>query len=155
MRDLAFRDWDNNPFHLKSEREMERGLFEYLQAQGVEPELQMLADEDRVTPTLPGGPWDYPSSRRNKKERYALTVLGSVIIIVPMVIMAFVPGRTSSVATVVVCTMLFAVGTAYLSPTKPPLELMIATAAYAAVLVVFVGASITDMVNQSQGMPST
>jgi hypothetical protein len=144
MRDLAYRDWKSNPFHLKSEREMERGLFEYLQAQGVEPEAQMLPEEDRFTPSLPGGPWDYPSSRRNRKERYALTILGSVIIVVPMVIMALVPGRTPSIVTVVTCTMVFAVGTAYFSPTKPPLELMIATAAYAAVLVVFIGASVTE-----------
>ncbi|KAK0649221.1 hypothetical protein B0T16DRAFT_456651 [Cercophora newfieldiana] len=149
MRDLAYRDWQNNPFHLKSEREMERGLFEYLRAQGVEPESEMATD-DRVTSTLPGGPWDYPSSQRNRKERYALTILGSVIIIVPMVIMAFVPGRIPSVVIVVACTMLFAVGTAYFSPTKPPLELMIATAAYAAVLVVFVGASITDMIPEQK-----
>lgn len=151
MRDLAFRDWPNNPFHLKSEREMERGLLEYLRAQGVEPAQMATEEENRVSPVLPGGPWDYPSAERNRKERYALTVLGSVIIIVPMVFMAFVPGRTSSVATVIICTLLFAVGAAYFSPTKPPLELMIATAAYAAVLVVFVGASITDVVGHSEG----
>jgi len=144
MRDQAYRDWKSNPFHLKSEREMEHGLFEYLQAQGVEPEAQMLTDEDRLTPTLPGGPWDYPSSQRNRKERYALTILGSVIIVVPVVIMAYVPGLLASILTVGVCTMFFAVATAYFSPTKPPLELMIATAAYAAVLVVFVGASIPE-----------
>jgi len=146
MRDLAFRDWPNNPFHLKSEREMERGLLEYLQKQGVEP-AQMVLDEDEVMATMPGGPWDYPSSQQNRRERYALTVLGSVILVVPMVFMAFVPGRTASIATVVVCTLLFAVGTAYFTPTKPPLDLMIATAAYAAVLVVFVGASIEDISN--------
>jgi VIT1/CCC1 family predicted Fe2+/Mn2+ transporter len=145
MRDLAYRDWSNNPFHLKAEREMERGLLEHLRAQGIEPEQMILGDDAGLAPKLPGGPWDYPSAQRNRKERYALTVLGSLIIIIPIVIMTFVPGQIASIATVVSCTMFFAVATAYFSPTKPPLELMIATAAYAAVLVVFVGASITGV----------
>ncbi|KAK0611885.1 hypothetical protein B0T14DRAFT_337850 [Immersiella caudata] len=145
MRDLAYRDWNSCPFHIKSEREMERGLLEYLQTQGVEPEQMATGDDEGLSPTLPGGPWDYPSSRRNRNERYALTILGSVIIIIPMVIMTYVPGRTASIATVISCTMFFAAATAYFSPTKPPLELMIATAAYAAVLVVFVGASVTGV----------
>lgn len=139
MRSTAYQDWRNNPFHLKSEREMELDLFSHLQSQGVQPEAYVLSDEDKHLPSLPGGEWDYVSASRIRRQRYALAVLGSVILVVPMLVMTFVPGRTASIATVVVCTMFFAVATAYFAPAKPPLELMAATAAYAAVLVVFVG----------------
>ncbi|KAJ9158123.1 Ribonuclease H [Coniochaeta hoffmannii] len=118
MRDTAYRDWDNCPFHLKSERPMERDLFDYLKSNGLQPDQMVLDHEDRLLPELPGGPWDYPSASRTRKERYVLAILGGVIINAPMILMVLVP--------------------AYYSPTKLPLELLAATAAYAAVLVVFV-----------------
>ena len=102
----------------------------------------------------PSTGWRYVLRWLRRQLPTGLYTRSLLIIIIPMVIMAFVPGRTSSVATVIICTLLFAVGAAYFSPTKPPLELMITTAAYAAVLVVFVGASITDVTGHPQGTSS-
>jgi len=117
---------------------MERDLFDYLKSNGLQPDQMVLDHEDRLLPELPGGPWDYPSASRTRKERYVLAILGGVIINAPMILMVLVPGIVTSLVTVPVCTMIFAVATAYYSPTKLPLELLAATAAYAAVLVVFV-----------------
>ncbi len=138
MRDAAYRDWDNCLFHLKSERPMERDLLNYLKSNGLQPDQMVFHHEDHLMPELPGGPWDYPSASRTRKERYALAVLGGLILNAPMILMVLVPGIVTSLVTVPVCTMIFAVATAYFSPTKLPLELLAATAAYAAVLVVFV-----------------
>lgn len=139
MRDLAYRDWDTCPFHLKSERPMERDLLNYLKASGVQPERVVPWYEGELHPVLPGGPWDYPSASKTRTQRYALAILGVLILNVPMILMVLVPSTAMSLATVVVCTMVFAIATAYFSPTKLPIELLAATAAYAAVLVVFVG----------------
>lgn len=142
MRDWAYRDWDRNPFHLKAERAMERELLGHLKALGVQPSRMAQPGEDddeRTMPVLPGGPWDYPSASRTRRRRYALAILGGLILNVPMVLMVMVPTREVSLSTVGVCTVIFAVAAAYFSPTKLPIDLLAATAAYAAVLVVFVG----------------
>lgn len=136
MRESALRDWDKNPFHLKSQRETERDLLEDLKAKGIHPNQMVSVEEARVLPHLPGGPWD---SLRTRRERYVLAILGGLILTVPMILMVLARRTPVSMITVSVCTMLFAVVTAYFSPTKLPLELLSATAAYAAVLVVFVG----------------
>ena len=139
MRELALRDWDKNPFYLKSQREMERDLLEDLKAKGIHPNQMVSVEEARVLPHLPGGPWDSPSALRTRRERYALAILGGLILTVPMILMVLTRKTPVSLITVSVCTMLFAVATAYFSPTMLPLELLSATAAYTAVLVVFVG----------------
>ncbi|PKS08598.1 hypothetical protein jhhlp_004984 [Lomentospora prolificans] len=141
MRASAYPDWQDCLFHLKSERPMERDLLNYFKECGVQPEEAVLVHEDQLMPALPGGPWDYWPLWRMKRERYSLAILGAVILNVPMVIMVLVPTPVVSLVTVVVCTMLFAVASAYFSPSKLPIELLVATAAYAAVLVVFVGSA--------------
>lgn len=141
MRDWAYRDWDNNPFHLKAERPMERDLFSHLKSMGIQPERvrSIPPAEDSLMPDLPGGPWDYPSATRTRRQRYALAILGGVILNAPMILMVLIPSTAVSLATVGVCTIIFAVASSYFSPTKLPVDLLTATAAYAAVLVVFVG----------------
>jgi hypothetical protein len=139
MKELALRDWDSNPFLLKSQREMERDLLEDLKAKGINPNQIIPPEESRVLPHLPGGPWDFHSALRTRRERYILAGLGGLILTVPMILMVLARKTPVSLIIVSVCTMLFAVATAYFSPTKLPLELLSATAAYTAVLVVFVG----------------
>jgi hypothetical protein len=139
MRDCAQRDWNGNPFHLKSERPLERELLDSLKARGVGPIPMSLPDDSNKGPELPCGPWDSVSSDRMRVERYALAVTGVVILTVPMIIMVLVGNTHASLAVVSVFTIVFAVGLSYFSPTKLPIELLSATAAYAAVLVVFVG----------------
>jgi hypothetical protein len=126
MRDTAYRDWVSCLFHLN------------LKSNGLQPDQMVSYPEDHLMPELPGGPWDYPSASRTRKERYALAILGGIILNAPLILMVLVPGTVTSLVTVPVCTMIFAVAAAYFSPTKLPLELLAATAAYATVLVVFV-----------------
>ncbi|KXX82087.1 Ribonuclease H [Madurella mycetomatis] len=93
MRDWAYRDWDNNPFHLKAERPMERDLFNHLKSIGIQPERvrSIPSVEDSLMPDLPGGPWDYPSATRTRRQRYALAILGGVILNAPMILMVLIP----------------------------------------------------------------
>lgn len=67
-----------------------------------------------------------------------LALLGGSLLIVPMVIMSFNPGRTKNLVTVSCSVLLFAffLGAGVRSKSA---EVFIATATYAAVLVVFVG----------------
>ena len=139
MREWALRDWDRDPFFLKSEKEMEQDLLKDLKTRGIQPVQMHTAEEDRILPQLPGGPWDFPFAKRIRRERYAVAVLGSFILTLPMILMVLVPTTTTSLLTVGICTTLFAVAIAYFVPTKLPVELLGVTAAYAAVLVVFVG----------------
>ncbi|KAK3393404.1 hypothetical protein B0H63DRAFT_458145 [Podospora didyma] len=139
MRDAGYRDWANNPFLLRSERPMERQLLSHLSGHGILPERGVAPAENDLMPDMPGGPWDYPSSARRRRERYALATVGGVILVAPMVFMVLVPTKAANLATTAVCTMVFAVAVAYFSPSKLPIELLAATATYAAVLVVFVG----------------
>lgn len=118
---------------------MERDLLDELKTKGVHPVQMLSLEEAHDLPHLPGGPWDSPSAIRTRRERYALAILGGVILIAPMILMVLVHTTPASLVTVAVCTMIFAVAASYFSPTKLPLELLSVTAAYAAVLVVFVG----------------
>lgn len=65
---------------------------------------------------------------------------GGLILIVPMLIMANLRSQTASLITTCVAMFLFAVGVTFGTQLKPD-QVLGATAAYAAVLVVFVGTS--------------
>ena len=141
MRELAARSWRTNPFHLKSDpdRPLETLLLSSLKAKGVHPLPIITVKEDESLPSLPGGPWDMPSAIKATRERYAWAIIGGVVLIVPMVMMVLLQGRTANLIIASVSTVMFAIAAAYSAPSKLPVELMGVTAAYAAVLVVFVG----------------
>lgn len=139
MRDCAHRDWKVNPFVLRSNREMEGVLLKSLKAKGIRPDPLVPPEEDRHLPTFPGGPWDLPSSLELQRQRYTGAILGGLILTVPMILMVLLRSTTANLVIASVSTMIFALGATYLSPTKLPVELLSVTAAYAAVLVVFVG----------------
>lgn len=70
--------------------------------------------------------------------RFAMAIAGGLMLIVPVLIMMLVPSRTTSLVTVSIAVLIFSVLVAFTSTAKPQ-EVLAATAAYAAVLVVFVG----------------
>ena len=96
----------------------------------------------------------------------SFAVFGGLFLIVPLIIMVYVPGRTAKVVTTCVAVFSFAAQLAFLSSLSrfveltgsplfrklgitglnfgsfEPKDIIAATAAYAAVLVVFVGTSI-------------
>lgn len=140
MREWAQRDWPGNPFHFKAERSLERGLLDTLKERGLEPVPNFHPrDPEDDLEEMPGGPWDYVSMVKTRLLRYSLAITGSVILTVPMITMVLIGSRQASLAIVSAFTVVFAVGLSYFSPNRLPIELLSATAAYAAVLVVFVG----------------
>jgi hypothetical protein len=140
MRDWAQRDWDGNPFFLKSEGgELEQALLSSLRAKGIRPDRAIPLDQDAHLPRFPGGPWDMDSALKLRRQRYTGAIVGGVILTVPMILMVLLRSTTANLVIASVSTMIFALGATYLSPTKVPVELLGVTAAYAAVLVVFVG----------------
>ena len=72
-------------------------------------------------------------------QRTAMAVFGSAFLIGPMLIMVLYPSRTTSLVTTTVSVVLFAMLVAALLEDKN--DVLNATAAYTAVLVVFVGTS--------------
>ena len=87
----------------------------------------------------------YKSQRRDRvarrlgmRNRLIAAVFGGLSLIVPMLIMAIRPAQVKTLVTSSVAVLLFAVGLAWKSTAK--IETLLATtAAYAAVMVVFVG----------------
>ena len=71
-----------------------------------------------------------------------LAVVGGVSLLAPMIIMTFVTGRNGRLIVVCVATMLFGVVFGVVSSSKE--NILAGTAAYAAVMVVFVGSSGTS-----------
>jgi hypothetical protein len=72
--------------------------------------------------------------------RILVGVIGGLAIIVPMLIMSFNPSKTKNLVTTSVCVFYFAVFLGF-SRSQSNAQLVAGTAAYAAVLVVFVGTS--------------
>ncbi len=72
-------------------------------------------------------------------ERFAMAGFGGVALVGPMLLMVLHKGQTTSLATTSVAVFLFAAVVAYKSRATPE-AIVSAVAAYAAVLVVFVGA---------------
>ncbi|KAJ4182273.1 hypothetical protein NW759_017144 [Fusarium solani] len=140
MREWAQREWRTNPFMLKSRRDMERQLLDDLKKK-FRPKQVLTKSEDAALPALPLGPWDHKSMARAGLERYVSAILGAAILVLPMVLMVLLQKTKVSLGIVAICTVAFAIGSAYYFPSKLPLELLSVTAAYTAVLVVFVGGS--------------
>lgn len=74
-------------------------------------------------------------------ERLSMGICGGVALIAPMLLMVLHNDQVTALATTSVATMFFAVGLAFLGKNLRGQEVLGAVAAYAAVLVVFVGAT--------------
>ncbi|KAK6440872.1 hypothetical protein LTR95_002914 [Oleoguttula sp. CCFEE 5521] len=132
-----------DPFLLQTSKQMEREMMRHYHLLPRQRRLTKAWDYDR--PRLPG------IGRRAKLERdqgqlktkklyYALA--GGLSLIIPMLIMRLVPGVVCSLVTTSVAVLLFAIIVARRSSLQPQ-EILGIVAAYAAVLVVFVGTAST------------
>lgn len=74
--------------------------------------------------------------------RFLMATVGGLALILPMLVMTFFPGRNVSVITTSVAMLIFAALITLGTELKPD-QVLGATAAYAAVFVVFVGTSLT------------
>ena len=150
MTKCELRGYDDDPFLMKTSRAIERQIMETV---GLVPNH-----------VLPAGPLPQPldhahprlrttgrnsvnrASRKEKRVlRFSMAATGGSFLIVPMIIMATVPGLTSSLVTTCVSVLVFACLVAWRSDLSPN-EVLGTTAAYTAVLVVFVGTSLVPAV---------
>ena len=82
------------------------------------------------------------SQKRAFSHRIVMALFGGAAVIGPMLIMTLQPSRNASLITVSLATFLFALLLAIIANDSAGKDVLRATAAYAAVLVVFVGTSI-------------
>jgi VIT1/CCC1 family predicted Fe2+/Mn2+ transporter len=75
--------------------------------------------------------------------RLRMALFGAIALIVPMLIMALHPARKTALITTSIVTIVFAIITAFSASDSSGKDVLIVTAAYAAVFVVFVGSSLS------------
>jgi hypothetical protein len=152
----ALRDWETileysakaknslrlDPFVLTSARSLELGMM--LEANLVTSTHTKVEDcRDFKDPILPGGSRRHLNRTRKMEnfwERFYMAAFGGIALVGPMLIMVLHRGKATSLVTVSVSVLLFAIIISKYSTGTPEAVLGI-VAAYAAVLVVFVGTS--------------
>ncbi|KAI6810502.1 hypothetical protein KC340_g16748 [Hortaea werneckii] len=149
MSEKAKLGYDKDPFLLKSSRALERGI---LESSGfiphhVLPKGELPLPYDHEHPLLSNAFGRHhaneATSKKQRLERFAMASFGGLLIIVPMLIMANVPGKVASLVTSCVAIAIFA-ALVTLGTKLGPHEVLASVAAYAAVLVVFVGLSLEE-----------
>ena len=143
MQEKASNGFDHDPFLLMTTKQMEREMMldsglitAHEMVDGLPPAF------DKSNPALPGVG---RTARVHATEARARTInllcalLGGLALIIPMIIMKLVPTQACVLVTTTSFVLAFALVIALLSGLKPN-EVLAVTAAYAAVLVVFVGA---------------
>ena len=83
-------------------------------------------------------------------SRFAMALFGGIALIVPTVIMAKVEGINISLITTSVAVFLFGLALAFGATDSTGKDVLAATAAYTAVLVVFVGTSLSGGTGSAQ-----
>ena len=83
-------------------------------------------------------------AEKKQRERLAarliMALFGGLALVAPMLVMTLHPTRLTTLLTTSICIVVVAVALAFYLGDARPKDVMAATAAYAAVLVVFVGA---------------
>lgn len=149
MQECAARhggDDERDPFYLKTSKTLERNV---LAAAGlipkhINPPGTLPKARDADVPELPGFGRNAENLAQETEKfwiRFSMASLGGLALVVPMLIMANVPGKIASLVTTCVAMVIFAVGITWLTKLAAD-QMLAATAAYAAFLVVFVGTSL-------------
>ncbi|KAF2773704.1 hypothetical protein EJ03DRAFT_105073 [Teratosphaeria nubilosa] len=146
MKQAALKGYADDPFLIKSSRALDRDV---LAAAGLIPDHVLprgnLSEPlDASNPRLRDSRSRHQAVQTEAREkrllRFAMTATGGLLLIVPMIIMTEVPGKICSLVTTCVCMLVFAALVTFATNLGPN-EVLATTAAYAAVLVVFVGTS--------------
>lgn len=101
---------------------------------------------DHDNPQLPGAPRSAANKAHGREElllRFSMALTGGLFLIIPMITMTCVPGKVASLVATCVAMLSFAIGITLKTQLKAD-QVLAATAAYAAVLVVFVGSSLQE-----------
>jgi VIT1/CCC1 family predicted Fe2+/Mn2+ transporter len=147
MKQCATRGYEQDPFLMKSSRTLERSI---LEATKLVPDhvlpagpLPLPIDHDSPQLRYTGRNEANKATRHNNRVlRFTMAGIGALLLVVPMLIMANIPGKTASLITTCIALLIFSVLIPLLTELGPN-EILATTAAYAAVLVVFVGTSLT------------
>lgn len=145
MRQCALRGFDEDPFVMKSSRALERSIFETTQLipNHVLPKgpLPLPKDYNNVQLRAIGRNEANRATHHQKQlSRFAMSALGGLLLLAPVLIMANTSGKVSSLVTTCVALVVFSALVTLFTELGPH-EILATTAAYAAVLVVFVGTS--------------
>jgi VIT1/CCC1 family predicted Fe2+/Mn2+ transporter len=142
------KDDERDPFYLKSSKHLERlameeaGLIPHL----VLPQGPLPIARDSYDPQLPGMSRTVAHRASESEQlwvRFGMAAAGGLVLIVPMLIMANLESKTASLITTGIAMFLFAAGITFGTRLKPD-QVLGTTAAYVAVLVVFVGTSLSN-----------
>jgi VIT1/CCC1 family predicted Fe2+/Mn2+ transporter len=147
MKQCAMRGYEEDPFLMKSSRALERSILEItkLIPNHVLPAGPLPLPHDHKNPQLRDvgrNEANKAAHQKNRLRRFTMAGIGALLLVVPMLIMANIPGKTASLVTTCVALMIFSILIPLLTELGPN-EILATTAAYAAVLVVFVGTSLT------------
>ena len=151
MQERAKKGFDTDPFLVMSSRALESRSLKRagLIPKEVEPLLPNAHDEQYPV-IFPPAPYRHSANqvaaRKDSIARFVLAAFGGLALIVPMIIMVRVPGETASLIITSVFTVGFAAAIAWGSD-QDASQILAGTAAYAAVLVVFVGATLNPHLN--------
>lgn len=140
MKECALHGYEEDPFLLKTSRELDRRILEtaWLGGDNFAPA------QDAQNPQLRTHGRHKANRMAHAREqsiRLLFAIAGGLLLLVPTLIMANVPGKVASLVTTCVSMLIFVVLIAFLTKLSPN-EVLATTAAYAAVLVVFVGTSL-------------
>lgn len=146
MEECALRGYDKDPCLLKSSRALDREIMKVvgLIHNHVLPKGDLPMARDTEQPQLLGSSRNRAKRSAFKQKRllrFAMAASGGLLLVVPMLIMAAVPGKLSSLVTTSVAMLIFATLVTLVTELGPN-DVLATTAAYAAVLVVFVGTSL-------------
>lgn len=141
MKECALRGYQEDPFILKTSRAVDRRI---LESAHLLPYGRLLPADDAKHPQLrtQGRHKAHRMAHaREQSTRLLFAIAGGLSLILPMLIMANVPGKIASLVTTCISMLIFVILIAFLTRLSPN-EVLATTAAYAAVLVVFVGTSL-------------
>ena len=151
MQECAARypdDDERDPFYLKSTKVLQRQAMEDagLIPNYMQPKGRLPGTLDRAhSAKLPGTARSMANEEARTDRlmvRFLMAMTGGLALLIPMLMMTYFPGKNVSVVTTSVAMLIFA-AVITLGTQLAPDQVLGATAAYAAVLVVFVGTSLT------------
>ncbi|KAF4625515.1 hypothetical protein G7Y89_g12652 [Cudoniella acicularis] len=108
---------------------------------GIQPLLQLGGEDKYPYSDLEGEGREKRAARKVPFDRLWMGVVGGIAVFGPMILMVLERPTRTSLITVSAATMLFTLGLAFNAKTTSGKDVLAAVAAYAAVLVVFVGTS--------------
>jgi hypothetical protein len=142
MRQVAARPSEKDPFVLDSSFELERTVHRCARLV-LEEGLPPAHDEGQSgLSTMPRSVAQKAAEKHAFVTRLGMAVFGGLSLLIPKIIMVLVPKRNVSLITISVFVVGFVAAISWGSELKPG-ELLAAASAYTAVLVVFVGASLS------------